>query len=527
MPPARTGSILPRGLKRFVRVRLDGKNRVTALLVGCRGNDKEAAARLDEIMARVGPLLEAGKFKVAENVVRELAAEKNPKIRAGLARVAEKAASGRKYVEEGKLRGGMTVSDFAKQWISGELHKQYPDHVAKKDARRDEGILKTYVEKPIGDIPLVAIDLDHIQSVMRGIPEERSSATRRHVAQFLYRLFHLAVFPCRALPASPMPRGFLPWVKRQRVSAFLYPREDVALLSCPNVDLARRLLYGFLHREGMRMEEAVSIEWSDLDLEHGTVRLDENKTGDTRAWALDAGTLDALRAWDGHKSAPDGSSVFPEGVLPLKSAEAYRADLKAAGVTRPELWIRSDVRRPVRLHDTRTAFVTIALANGKSEVWVMDRTGHRSSTILQRYRRVARTAAELGLGSWSPLGDAIPELAGLGSDWDPSVAKRRALSRNRLKIPQNATSDDAGREFKIRRPYGREGSSPSFGTSPASSNTYTAETHQVGEPAVTGAGSQSDPKRPSVGFGPRLAALDAARSRLFRQTSLAWFRRCA
>ena len=45
----------------------------------------------------------------------------------------------------------------------------------------------------------------------------------------------------------------------------------------------------------------------------------------------------------------------------------------------------------------------LALAIGRSEAWVADRTGHKSSVKINRYRRAARTAAELGLGDMLPL----------------------------------------------------------------------------------------------------------------------------
>ena len=61
------------------------------------------------------------------------------------------------------------------------------------------------------------------------------------------------------------------------------------------------------------------------------------------------------------------------------------------------------------MHDLRATFVTVSLANGKTETWVADRTGHRSGAMINRYRRAARTWAELGLGSLAPLDEAIPE----------------------------------------------------------------------------------------------------------------------
>ncbi len=52
-----------------------------------------------------------------------------------------------------------------------------------------------------------------------------------------------------------------------------------------------------------------------------------------------------------------------------------------------------------------------ALANGKTEAWVGARTGHRSSQMINRYRRAAQKVDELGLGTLDPLDVAIPELA--------------------------------------------------------------------------------------------------------------------
>ena len=46
------------------------------------------------------------------------------------------------------------------------------------------------------------------------------------------------------------------------------------------------------------------------------------------------------------------------------------------------------------------------------KTWIADRTGHKSSQMINRYRRQARTHRELDLGELKPLVDAIPELAG-------------------------------------------------------------------------------------------------------------------
>jgi len=165
----------------------------------------------------------------------------------------------------------------------------------------------------------------------------------------------------------------------------------------------------------MRFSEAAGLRWGDLDLDAGTVTLRENKTDDPRTWALAPGVADALRTWrvmriDGK---PADHVFTDEHARPLTNehhAETFRRHLLAAGVTREALFGSGKGSAPIRLHDLRATFVTLSLAAGRSEAWVADRTGHKSSVMINRYRRAARTAEEIKLGSLRPLAGAIPEL---------------------------------------------------------------------------------------------------------------------
>jgi hypothetical protein len=160
-------------------------------------------------------------------------------------------------------RAATTFGKLAEQWTDGTLTREHPDHVGtKKTADHDVSRLETICAVPVapglrfGDLPLGSVTVDHCETVMRNLPDSaKRRATRRHYALVIHRVLALAVFPCRLIAASPLPRG------------------------------------------------------------------------------------------------------------------------------------------------------------GKSEAWIGDRTGHRSSIMINRYKRSARTAAELGLGPLHPLDAAIPELA--------------------------------------------------------------------------------------------------------------------
>jgi integrase len=259
------------------------------------------------------------------------------------------------------------------------------------------------LSKTIGSVPIRAFTIDHADRAMRALPEGLTSATRRQYAQALSKVLRLAAYPLRLIPASPLPPGWLPKVKSNLAKSYLYPAEDARLMASA-VPFERRLLWGFLAREGMRLGEALALQWRDLDLARGAVRIDENKTDDPRAWALDAGVVRALAKVRG--GAPDSALVF-QLERRSQAAETFRKDLMAAGIDRAELFEESPRRMPIRVHDLRGTFVTLALASGKTETWVADRTGHKSSIMINRYRRAARSAGELGLGWLEPLDRAL------------------------------------------------------------------------------------------------------------------------
>jgi integrase len=231
---------------------------------------------------------------------------------------------------------------------------------------------------------------------------------------------NLAVYPGRHRKESPIPKGWLPKPGPGKAKECLYPDEDALLLvgkasedGKSDVPLIRSVAYGFLTREGMRADEMAKLKWSDVDLERGRVWLDENKTDAPRDWDMRPDVVRALKTWK-ERYCPEAKPedyVFAESGVPLNTdhlADQLRADLARVGVTRPQLFERSKARQPIRAHDLRATFITIALATGKTETWVMDRTGHTTSLMVNRYRRKARGWQ---LGELGPLDGCIPELS--------------------------------------------------------------------------------------------------------------------
>jgi integrase len=319
-----------------------------------------------------------------------------------------------------------TVAEWGRQWVTGELARKYPDHVrAKRWAGRDEELLRLYVHPHVVDVRVDAFTLEHAEYVMANLPDN-IARSRRQVAQVMSRLMNLAVYPGKWIKASPIPRGWLPSPPAAKAKECLYPDEDALLLGglsvetgkagrLPDVPLLRRLAYGFLAREGMRADEMANLRWLDVDLTRGRVNLDRDKTDDPRDWDLRADVVDALKRWKiaFQPNAEPADPVFAENGVPIHVehlAHQIRCDLRRVGVTRPQLFESSETRQRFRAHDLRATFVTIALATGKTETWVSDRTGHDGHTMIDKYRRKART---WNVGELGRLDQLIPELRAL------------------------------------------------------------------------------------------------------------------
>ena len=397
------------------RIQIDDKGtRKGYLLTTCK-TEAEAEERKDALAAMAARLRKAGHVLGIDKLLRYAAGARSGRQWEHAVATVEALCSPDGTKDLGSP-ASPTFEEFAGAWTNGDLHRRYPDHVkAKKDTKRDEDLLRIYIVPHVGAVRLDEFTLDDAEKVMAEIPEERAPATRRHVAQVVRRVLSLAVYPARKIKASPIPPKWLPKVGGGKAKECLFPDEDRTLLRHAETPLVRRLAYGFLAREGMRTDELARLRWRDLDLVRNRVILDENKTDDPRDWAMGDGVLRALRIWKEryHPNVEANEHVFAEAGVPLNVehlADQLRRDLKRSGVTRPELFEQTATRQQIRAHDLRATFVTMSLATGKTETFVADRTGHKSSGMINRYRRKARTWSGMALGELAPLDGAIPEL---------------------------------------------------------------------------------------------------------------------
>lgn len=173
-------------------------------------------------------------------------------------------------------------------------------------------------------------------------------------------------------PATEVPPpDVLPHHKR-RITPYLYsPQQIAALLDAadglsPALRAATwRTLIGLLAVTGMRKAEACRLDREHVDLDTGTVVVEDSKFGKSRRLFLHQSTVSALRDYTFRREAlmpnPSANSFFV-------STRGTRLDVRNITHTFSELLDTTEIaappgRRHPRLHDLRHSFTIAALSD--------------------------------------------------------------------------------------------------------------------------------------------------------------------
>jgi integrase len=329
---------------------------------------------------------------------------------------------------------GATVREHFDAWISGALFRTYGAVNGLKPPRPgsvDGWRAGRYVYDAIGRKPVADVTEQDIDKIMASIPADRRAGTRAKVYALLHRGFDLAIVPARLRTTNPVTRYHRPAKDAPKLFAYLFPAELLALLGCAAVPLGRRVLYALACYIGLRKSSLLALCWEGANLDQRTILSRVSKTGIAQLFEIPAGIVWVLRGWHKVQGRPGSSApIIPpaalclraggraQGNLPRSEAEALRADLRAAGVTRPELFPpeekgSTDPRaanvEPLRFHDLRATFTTWAKRAGKGDGWISDRIGHLTPEMIQRYNRAARTLEDLRIEPFPDLTGTIPE----------------------------------------------------------------------------------------------------------------------
>lgn len=134
-----------------------------------------------------------------------------------------------------------------------------------------------------------------------------------------------------------------------------------------------------------RKGELLSLRWSDVDLDRGTITLRDRKTHDDLDLAIAPAAIEVLRALPRRANsdfvlpAEHEARVGPGHLINVY--KAWRRILSDAGVT-----------RRVTIHDLRRTAGTLLAMQGHSAEMIAKQLGHRSNVTAKHYVHLAQSA---------------------------------------------------------------------------------------------------------------------------------------
>lgn len=140
-----------------------------------------------------------------------------------------------------------------------------------------------------------------------------------------------------------------------------------------------RPLFHVLYHTGMRLGEALALQWSDIEVELGRVIIRQSKSGDGRKVPLRDVLAEEMVLW--RPKAKGSQWVFPARYDNSKPMQSVRKG-----------WLRLCEQAEVtnlRPHDLRHNFTSQLQAAGVSDSTIMAITGHKTHVMLHRYSHAA------------------------------------------------------------------------------------------------------------------------------------------
>lgn len=284
----------------------------------------------------------------------------------------------------------ITVKDYLNKWLEAAARPR----VSRRTADGYDGLFKRYIHGPLGQGRLDKLQPLDIQQVY-GDMQARGLSARvvRHTHSALHNALKQA---CKwgLLARNPSDLVELPKVPHieRRV---LSPDEAAGFLEAADV-MAHGLIFEFALLTGMRPEEYLALQWSDVDLERSTAQVRRALVRHKKTWSF-----------EDPKTARSRRTVFLPAPL-LKKLTAHKRKQAAARLLAGVSWHAHDLVfcseegtplsipnltyryfRPIlekaelpriRLYDLRHSCATLLLIAEENPKVVSERLGH--STIV-------------------------------------------------------------------------------------------------------------------------------------------------
>jgi integrase len=157
----------------------------------------------------------------------------------------------------------MTIAVLLDQWL-----KEMASEVSTRTLENRESIIRLHVQPTIGSMKLAKVDHKDIRDLLRAKSEQLAPSTVKRIYAFLNQAFEFAVSR-KHISRNPVPEVKPPKQWRRDIDV-LKPEQVRHLLdSVKGTRYEPIIVLGATC--GLRVGEALSLRWEDVDLDRGTV----------------------------------------------------------------------------------------------------------------------------------------------------------------------------------------------------------------------------------------------------------------
>jgi integrase len=280
--------------------------------------------------------------------------------------------------EKQAARRAITVAELSIRFE--EVHIVLNPRLKASTGREYRHALKRYILPALGKLKVVEVTRADVARLHSSMADKPTQANR--TVEVVSKMFNLAeewghrpegTNPKKGITKYPERKRerFLSAAELRRVGEVL---EEMASerVEMPSAIAAVRLLM----LTGCRLNEILTLQWQDVHLRAGELRLPDSKTG-AKVVQIGAAALDVLQRLP--------RVAGNQWVLPGKLEGGRLTDLQP-------FWQRVRARaglNGVRIHDLRHTFASVAAAQGKSLPMIGRMLGHRQIQTTARYAHLA------------------------------------------------------------------------------------------------------------------------------------------
>lgn len=320
----------------------------------------------------------------------------------------------RRHGRGGQVGGDLTVQAYVGEWLAGLEGRVSPR--THEEYERELG----HLMPNIGRIKLSRLSVSDIERAMNAIEGAKvtiGSGKFSYESQLTARAANQARGILKNALEDAVRQGRIEWNPAESARRLRHEKKEHTVWTAAEImaflnetlkgNAAHYALYYVALTTGLRAGELIALTWPDLDGVHLRVRrtitrfkgkYSEGRPKSKASNRIVKLSLDTVDVLDRHKLALEeagllDSLVFPSGKGTRLTHSGLRSNLRA--------WAKKAGVKPIRLHDLRHTYASMAISAGMSAADLARQLGHVDSAFTMRtyvhfFDRVApREAPEL------------------------------------------------------------------------------------------------------------------------------------